>query len=466
MELKSKAAALEQPTFNLKAVVQETGLKADTLRAWERRYGIPEPHRTESGHRLYSAHDIAVLKWLIARQSEGLTISRAVALWERLIKDGLDPLDEAELRVLPAPSPSHVEAAPSSPSTLGADSSTGIGNNIVELRRQWIRRCLAYDERGAEEILERAFSIFSPETVSIDLLFAGISEIGRGWGDGQITAHQEHFASSLALRRLNSLHNGTPPPTKSQRIVVGCPPEEAHVIAPLLLSLLLRRRGWEVIYLGANVPQDDLASTLSAIRPELVILTAQQLHTAGTLLEIGHILFEHGVPLAFGGAIFVRSHELQNCIPGYYLGDRIDSATTVVEGIMMAPRVQPARSKAPTDYLKSLKSFREHRAHIENELASRLGDEFTRRTVDEANVYLAQNILAALTLCPCERVELELRGVASLLMNCCHMSRKDVSVYLNNYLDTATHYLKEDAQVVIGWLRAISAGEKNIKDEK
>ena len=56
------------PTFNLKAVVNETGLKPDTLRAWERRYGLPKPHRTPGGHRLYSQRDIDMLKWLISRQ--------------------------------------------------------------------------------------------------------------------------------------------------------------------------------------------------------------------------------------------------------------------------------------------------------------------------------------------------------------------------------------------------------------
>ena len=75
------------PIFNLKAVVQETGLKPDTLRAWERRYGLPEPQRTASGHRLYTQRDIAILKWLIDRQVEGLSISRAVALWHELTSE-------------------------------------------------------------------------------------------------------------------------------------------------------------------------------------------------------------------------------------------------------------------------------------------------------------------------------------------------------------------------------------------
>ncbi len=83
------------PTFNLKAVVRETGLKPDTLRAWERRYGVPSPDRTDSGHRLYSQHDIDTLKWLLERQQEGMSISRAVELWHRLEEDGTDPLQAA-----------------------------------------------------------------------------------------------------------------------------------------------------------------------------------------------------------------------------------------------------------------------------------------------------------------------------------------------------------------------------------
>ena len=73
----------QEPTFNLKVVVQETGLKPDTLRAWERRYGLPQPHRTPGGHRLYSQRDIDTLKWLVARQNEGMSISRAVKLSPR-----------------------------------------------------------------------------------------------------------------------------------------------------------------------------------------------------------------------------------------------------------------------------------------------------------------------------------------------------------------------------------------------
>src|SRR5512145_944070 len=90
------ATANQNPIYNLKAVVQETGLKADTLRAWERRYGLPQPERSGGGHRLYSQRDMEIIKWLIDRQEEGMSISRAVDLWRSLEEEGRDPLGMAE----------------------------------------------------------------------------------------------------------------------------------------------------------------------------------------------------------------------------------------------------------------------------------------------------------------------------------------------------------------------------------
>ena len=70
------------PLYNLKAVIKEVGLTPATLRAWERRYGLLKPHRSPGGHRLYSRRDIDLLKWLIDRQQEGLSISSAVEMWK------------------------------------------------------------------------------------------------------------------------------------------------------------------------------------------------------------------------------------------------------------------------------------------------------------------------------------------------------------------------------------------------
>src|ERR671916_2072121 len=80
--------------YNTKAVVRDTGVPADTFRAWERRYGTPLPHRTATGQRLYSERDIAIIRWLRDRTAAGLTVSQAVRLLVSM--DGA-PAHEIEL---------------------------------------------------------------------------------------------------------------------------------------------------------------------------------------------------------------------------------------------------------------------------------------------------------------------------------------------------------------------------------
>ena len=78
------STSTKDPKYNLSFVLKETDIKADTLRAWERRYQLPTPVRTDGGHRLFSDYDIEIIKWLKAKQKEGMSISRAVDLFREL----------------------------------------------------------------------------------------------------------------------------------------------------------------------------------------------------------------------------------------------------------------------------------------------------------------------------------------------------------------------------------------------
>ena len=89
----------KKPRYNLNLVVQKTGLKADTIRAWERRYQLPQPARSSGGHRLYSDYDIQLIKWLQDRQDEGMRISQAVDYWHELYSSGENPLEVAPLKL-------------------------------------------------------------------------------------------------------------------------------------------------------------------------------------------------------------------------------------------------------------------------------------------------------------------------------------------------------------------------------
>ena len=429
------------PTYNLKAVVHETGLKPDTLRAWERRYGIPEPDRTGGGHRLYSQHDINTLKWLLARQDEGLSISRAVALWQSLQGEGQDPL-----HVYPLP---HVVEPAAYPVI-------DTGGAIVELRRAWIAACLAFDERRAEAVLNQAFSYYAPETVCFELLQKALVEIGQGWYEGHVSVQQEHFTSALAMRRLDSLLAATPAPTRAGRILVGCPPGEIHTFSPLMVSFLLRRRGWDVLYLGADVPTNRLRATIERTQPDLVVFSAQLLETAASLLDIAYYLQDVNIPLGYSGYIFGAVPDLVRRIPGHFLGHELNKTSQIIENLILnRPPVLPAEP-APALFQQAWSHFRERAGLIETHVWQAV---HAQRNVDgmaEANRRLTSNILSALKLGDLDYIGPNLQWLEGMIIN--HNMPPDVLChFLAGYHAAAVQHLSAPAgQPIIDWLAKVT----------
>jgi DNA-binding transcriptional MerR regulator len=432
----------EEPVFNLKAVVQQTGLKSDTLRAWERRYGLPNPERSEGGHRLYSQQDIDTIKWLIARQREGLSISRAVELWEQIKAERRDPLRTptpiaAPAGTIPTPHPA--------------------SGTVAQLREQWISACLAYNEQQAERLLNQAFALYSPETVAIELLQRAVAEIGESWYKGDVTVQQEHFCSSLTVRRLEALVMAAPPPIRPGRLLVACPPEEHHVIGLLLLAFLLRRRGWEVVDLGANVPIERLETTVAAIQPQLVIAAAQRLPTAATLRETAQVSQRAEAPLAYGGLIFNRLPGLRQRIPGHFLGEQIEAAPHMVESLMTAPRPVPKPETVPEAYLRALECFQERQSFIEARvIQSQNSAGYAHNHLASANRELGLNIGAALALGDIDFLGADVEWLTGLLSNR-QLPVEALYGFLHAYHQAAIEQLDERGQPIIAWLGKLSS---------
>jgi DNA-binding transcriptional MerR regulator len=433
----------QAPSYNLKAVVQQTGLKPDTLRAWERRYGLPQPQRSQGGHRLYSARDIDTIKWLMARQREGLSIKRAVELWRRLETEGQDPLHTTTL---------FAAQATSAPGRRAA------GETIVKLREDWVAACLAFDEQWAENILTQAFALYPPETVCLEVLRSGVAHIGDGWYRGEMTVQQEHFATALAMRRLEALIVAAPAPTRPGRILVACPPEENHTFSPLLLTFLLRRKGWDIVYLGANAPLERMRMTMSAARPQLVILVAQQLRTAATLLALARLLQDERTPVAFGGMVFNVLPAIRARIPGHFLGQRLEEAPLVVEQLMVAPRPYPSLEDVAGTYHQAREHYGERRARIEAQLSLVLEQKsIDREHLAIANAELARNIIAALALGDMEFVGADIEWVKELLGNR-GVPTKLLDDYLKAFHRVAETHLDERGQPIVSWLAQLVEG--------
>jgi methanogenic corrinoid protein MtbC1 len=369
------------PLYNLNAVLREVGLTPDVLRAWERRYQLPVPRRTAGGHRLYSQYDIETIKWLKNRQQEGLSISRAVELWKEISLVS-DPLENIS----------------TSPVAFPFSQSAGI-NTIDTSREMWVEACLEYDAIAAENILNQALSMFPVEKVCVEILQKGLSNIGEKWYTGKASAQQEHFATALAHNRIQALIAGTPKPIFEKTILIGCPAGELHTFPGLLINLFLRRQGFNVIYLGADVPQEQLLDTVNQLNPDLVILTAQRLSSAKNLAAASLLLNSSDHVLAYGGLIFTSIPELTSRIAGHYLGNTLEGSIEQARNLL----AHPVRSARPTEISQEMqelaRAFEEHRGMIEHRVIQHLKEKNLEIPyVIEASMFLGDDISAALSL--------------------------------------------------------------------
>ena len=430
------------PAFNLKAVVQETGIKPDTLRAWERRYGLPEPERSTGGHRLYSQRDIDTLRWLLARQEEGLSISRAVELWRQLEEGNQDPLLSVEYSL--------AESEPALPIVMGEE--------VTAFRQQWIDACLGFNERAADQILAQGFALFPAEVVCLEVLQRGIREIGEGLYAGEVSVQQEHFASALAIRKLEAMLAANPLPLRSGRILLAGAAEEEHVIGQLLFQLLLRRKGWEVVYLGASVPLQRLEESLDVVRPQLIVLTAQQLYTAAALQTMAETLAAKGIPLAYAGRVFVSAPALCARIRGHYLGDTLRQAVEKVETLMQATPPLPEVTPVTPAYEKALARFRSKATAIQAQvmIAMDRGD-IQPSHLEMAGLNLTRSIFAALQFGDVNLMVGEMDWIRGLLHNF-EISEEYLIRFLESYRETAHTLLGSEGQPVLDWLDRTCAG--------
>jgi DNA-binding transcriptional MerR regulator len=289
--------------FSISKVVRETGISADTLRAWESRYGLPNPERTPSGHRLYSAKDIQIVNWLVSQGREGIRLQQAAQLYKQLVARGEDPISD------PVPSPSAVAMNKERQS---------------QLRSDWIAAVQAFDFINSETVLTAAFSQFAPTTVLIALISEGLNEIGLAWQAGEVTVAQEHFAANATVQKINQLIAALPEPRLDQRILIACPSAEEHYLPALITSYLMKQAGWNAVYLGPNLPGGDIPRLVTAAQIDYAILVGTQLATAGELAKMIDDLLTRGVPSFYGGRVFVINELLRDFMPGIYLGDSLE----------------------------------------------------------------------------------------------------------------------------------------------
>lgn len=239
--------------YNIKAISSMLGIQPGTLRAWERRYNMIAPIRNESGHRLYTEEHLKILRWLISKVNQGFTISQAVALMENSSPD---------------------EDVISIPRT---DKSEELTDNLLNV-------LLEFNSAQAHELLNQAFSLYTVEKTVMDILGPLLIKVGDLWEEGKITTAHEHFASSFLRSRLEGLSTSFPHSSFLPKAIAVCGPGERHELGLLIFTLYLRRKGFEVIFLGTSLAEHDIEVVIEQVDPKFVFLSCTlEINKEGTL---------------------------------------------------------------------------------------------------------------------------------------------------------------------------------------
>ena len=310
----------DEPKYNIKIVCSQTGIRAVTLRAWERRHEVLIPHRSVNRYRLYSERDVAVLRWVKNRVDSGMPISSAVIELHSLMHTGRFP-----------------EAVPTGPSTLPVPS----GIAPEKFVRRLYQALITHDEGKAGEFFRDIQASFDLVAIFQDILTPTLVEIGEAWYRGRFRITTEHFASAFVQGKMLTMYQAYPSRRSAPFILLGCAPSEQHELGSLMMAVLLRSSGFRVEYLGPGIPLGDLVAYASYEHPDRIILAASLEGSALELLKMqGKLNKLHPVPVfGYGGAAFITKPELKTRVQGFYLGDSIEQGVSNIRSLLTKERV-------------------------------------------------------------------------------------------------------------------------------
>ncbi len=229
--------------LRIQAVAAATGVLATTLRAWERRYGVPAPSRTAAAYRLYEPDDVAEIERM-----------------RDLVSAGSKPAQAAEVVVREREERRGGARAP--------DAETS--------RQLVIERILGAMARMDPDALDRELSVAAEmdDAAAFDRVVGpALVRVGELWRAGEISMAHEHFISDRVATYLHSRLRIATPSEVRGRVVLACFPDEDHVLALLAVALRFAVWGYRPTVLGPRTPPSALGDAVRLVGPDLVGLS-------------------------------------------------------------------------------------------------------------------------------------------------------------------------------------------------
>ena len=277
----------EEHKHGIKTVASQTGLTQFIIRAWEKRYDVVTPLRTETNRRLYSDADILRLTLLRLATEAGHNIGRIAKLSSEALLELIGTGGTI------AQLPEIAKEAVSQETSL----------------RFYIASCIAavkqFEAQALESTLFAASVAFSQPVFLEKLIAPLMQEIGEQWRAGTLRIAHEHLAAAVVRTLLGNICQGSDISTSMPNLVVATPRGQLHEIGALIAGATAAAQGWQVTYLGPNLPAEEIIGCAAqngakAIGLSIVYPTDDP-HIANELRKIRRGIQEH-VTLFVGGS--------------------------------------------------------------------------------------------------------------------------------------------------------------------
>ena len=295
--MSEKAQVIDYPAeklYTIGTVAKLTGVGAITLRAWERRYGLIEPIRKESGHRLYTRRHIDQINRITALTRQGLRISQIT--------------------------PDMLESELQDATTAGDE-----GDVWSRHLNSMVAAVVSYDEDRLEEIYNGVLSLHPIGQVTQKLLTPLLNELGRRWEAGRGGVAEEHFFAFYLRNKLGARYHHRARGNHGPMLLIAGLPGEHHEFGLLLFALAAHEAGYRIIPLGADMPLDELAAVARKKSCSAIVLSGAVEPPARVLdTDLPDLVRNAGVPVLVGGLSSVYACEAIDRAGAEALGRDID----------------------------------------------------------------------------------------------------------------------------------------------
>ena len=234
----------EAPRHPVRVTALRTGLTPHVLRAWERRYHIVHPSRSEGGQRLYSDLDVQRLKLIRSLSQRGHSLAQL----------GSASLEDLERRAQEDSGSRSLAPQPPVKDT-GAE----------EIKAAVLEAARRLDAAQLQVILEQAAVNLGVLDFLEQVAGPSLQRVGQGWSDGNVSVAQEHLATAVFRRVLGWILRVYEVSHAAPRLVVATPPRQAHELGAMLAAAAAAAQGWEVTYLGADLPIGDIVAAAKQV---------------------------------------------------------------------------------------------------------------------------------------------------------------------------------------------------------